>query len=77
MGSTVTLMFVDQVGSTAQLSSLGDARAHTVRQRLFDTLRQSLAAFDGREVDFTGDGLFASFDSAVQATDAGIDMQRW
>ena len=74
--ATRTFLFVDQVGSTEQLTRLGDAVAHQVRRALFDTLRQATAVAGGHEVDFTGDGLFCAFDGAAEAVDAAVAMQQ-
>ena len=76
MASIVTLLFVDQVSSTAQLSRLGDVHAQPIREAMFDALREAAATYGGREVDFTGDGLFVSFDGAAQGADAAIEMQQ-
>ena len=65
--ATVTFLLVDQAGSTSQLATLGDDDAAPVRQRLFELLHSSLADHEGREIDNTGDGLLACFDSAVSA----------
>jgi class 3 adenylate cyclase/WD40 repeat protein len=74
--ATRTFLFVDQVGSTAQLTLLGDAAAHRVRRALFDLLRQATEVAGGQEVDFTGDGLFCAFDGAAEAVDAAVAMQQ-
>src|SRR5688572_11186263 len=74
--ATTTFLFVDQVGSTEQLSRLGDTLAQQVRRALFDLLRESTQVHGGHEVDFTGDGLFCAFDSASDAVDAAVAMQQ-
>jgi class 3 adenylate cyclase len=74
--ATKTFLFVDQVGSTEQLTRLGDAAAQGVRQALFDLLRQATGVAGGQEVDFTGDGLFCAFDGAAEAVDAAVGMQQ-
>ena len=73
---TKTFLFVDQVGSTEQLSRLGDRAGHAVRTALFDLLRQASQLGGGEEVDFTGDGLFCAFEGAAEAVDAAIAMQQ-
>ena len=73
---TKTFLFVDQVGSTEQLTALGDAAAHEVRRALFDLLRQATEVAGGHEVDFTGDGLFCAFDGAADAVAAAVAMQQ-
>jgi class 3 adenylate cyclase/WD40 repeat protein len=74
--ATRTFLFVDQVGSTEQLTLLGDATAHGIRRALFDLLRQATEVAGGQEVDFTGDGLFCAFDGAAEAVDAAVAMQQ-
>src|SRR3954454_16997351 len=74
--ATRTFLFVDQVGSTEQLTLLGDAAAQRVRRALFDLLRQATEVEGGQEVDFTGDGLFCAFDGAAEAVDAAVGMQQ-
>src|SRR5918911_910796 len=73
---TTTFLFVDQVRSTEQLTRLGDKAAHEVRRALFDLLRQATELAGGREVDFTGDGLFCAFGGAADAVDAAVSMQQ-
>jgi class 3 adenylate cyclase/WD40 repeat protein len=74
--ATTTFLFVDQVASTEQLTRLGDEAAQQVRRTLFDLLRQATQVHRGREVDFTGDGLFCAFDGAADAVDAAVAMQQ-
>jgi class 3 adenylate cyclase len=73
---TKTFLFVDQVGSTEQLTALGDHVAHGVRRALFDLLRQATEVAGGHEVDFTGDGLFCAFEGAADAVGAAVTMQQ-
>src|SRR5829696_6180812 len=72
---TVSFLFVDQVGSTAQLRALGDERAAPVRRAMFDIIQSALAALGGTQVDNTGDGVMATFDSAVAAVEAAAAIQ--
>lgn len=72
---TVSFLFVDQVGSTDQLHALGDEAAAPVRRALFETLNSALTAHHGALVDNTGDGLMATFDSAVGAVECAIAIQ--
>jgi class 3 adenylate cyclase len=65
--SLATLLMTDIVESTPTASRLGDARW---RQLLADhdrVVRNQLERFRGRELDTTGDGFFASFESAAAA----------
>jgi DNA-binding SARP family transcriptional activator/pimeloyl-ACP methyl ester carboxylesterase len=62
-----TLLFTDIVASTAKAAELGDRRWHDVLSRHHDVVRAQLARFRGREVDTTGDGMFAVFDGPARA----------
>jgi class 3 adenylate cyclase len=62
-----TLMFVDVVGSTEQAVALGDRRWREVLQQFYAIIRRELAAFRGREVKTTGDGVLATFDGPARA----------
>jgi adenylate cyclase len=73
---TVSFLFVDQVGSTAQLQALGDEGAAPVRRALFDIIQSALVAHGGTLVDNTGDGVLATFDGAVAAVDCAAGIQR-
>jgi len=73
---TVTLLFCDIEGSTRLLQHLGGADyAHVlgVQRRL---LRTAFQAWDGMEVDTTGDGCFTVFKHAASAVAAAVDAQR-
>lgn len=65
--AVVTMLMTDIVGSTATAARLGD---DSWRQRLADhnrVVRQQLERFRGREIDTTGDGFLAIFESAAAA----------
>ena len=65
-----TVLFTDIVDSTAQAAALGD-RAWRARLEQHDAIvRRELARFGGREVNTTGDGFVAAFDSPTQAVRA-------
>jgi class 3 adenylate cyclase/ubiquinone/menaquinone biosynthesis C-methylase UbiE len=74
-GGTISVLFTDIVGSTDLLSRLGDAKWDAARRAHFTVLREVLAAHAGTEVKNTGDGLMATFSSAVDAVDCSIAMQ--
>src|SRR5688500_17544220 len=73
---TVTVLFTDQVGSTAQLERLGPEAADRARRKHFSVLRAALATHGGREVKNLGDGLMVAFPSAASAVAAAVAMQR-
>ncbi len=62
-----TLVFLDVVGSTEKAAELGDRRWQELLAQYRDVVRGRLARFRGREVDATGDGLFATFDGPARA----------
>ena len=72
--STWVALCVDQVGSTAQLSGLGGARAGRVHVALLDVAREAAAERGGEEIEYAGDGLVFAFTSALGALDAAKMM---
>lgn len=62
-----TLLFTDIVGSTTQLTKLGDAGWREVLERHHALVRSELARARGTEVDTAGDGFFAAFDGPARA----------
>ncbi len=71
-----TIMFTDIVGSTEMTSRLGDRLATEIIRAHDSIVRRCLAAFDGREVKHTGDGIMASFPDAMRGVDCAIRIQR-
>jgi class 3 adenylate cyclase len=57
-----TLLFTDIVGSTQRLSELGDRAWRESIDLHNEWSRRRVREFDGRLVEFTGDGMFATFD---------------
>jgi class 3 adenylate cyclase len=76
MGRTVltTLLFTDIVGSTRTLEQVGDDRWRELVLAHNRAIREQLDAYLGREVDATGDGFLAMFDSATAAVRSGQSM---
>jgi class 3 adenylate cyclase len=62
-----TVMFTDVVGSTARAGAIGDRAWADLLSEHHARVRTELRRFGGREVDQSGDGIFASFDSATAA----------
>jgi class 3 adenylate cyclase len=71
-----TLVFTDIVDSTRLAERVGD----TAWNRLMDdhnlAVRRALEQYRGREVDTTGDGVFAMFDGAERAVRAALAIRR-
>lgn len=63
----VTLLLTDIVDSTVVAARLGDATWRELLGRHYEAVRGDLERFRGREVDTTGDGLLAWFDSPARA----------
>ena len=72
----VTILFTDMQSSTANRQQLGDAKAQELLRTHNRIVRQALAANGGAEIKHTGDGIMASFISAVGALDCAIAIQR-
>jgi class 3 adenylate cyclase len=71
-----TILFTDIVDSTTLTQSMGDEAAMSFLQ-IHDTIvRDALADSGGREVKHTGDGIMASFVSAVAAVKCASRIQR-
>ena len=73
---TATVLFTDLVGSTELMAGMGDAAFDRLRGQHFAMLRQAIAAHGGIEVKNTGDGVLATFPSAVAAVAAAVAMQQ-
>ena len=71
-----TILFTDRESSTALTQRLGDEGAQELPRGHNEAVRSALAAHDGREVKHTGDGIMASFPSAVCAVEASLVIQR-
>ncbi len=74
-GGTISILFTDIVGSTDLLTRLGDAKWEAVRRLHFTSLREVLSEHFGIEVKNTGDGLMATFQSAVDAIECSLAIQ--
>lgn len=62
-----TILFIDIVSSTVQVSALGDARWREFLDRFDSAVRRQLVRFRGVEVNTTGDGFVATFDGPARA----------
>jgi pimeloyl-ACP methyl ester carboxylesterase len=66
-----TILFCDIVHSTDLVSELGDRRWHDLLDASYAMIRRQLDRFWGREINTTGDGLFATFDGPARAIRCG------
>ncbi len=74
-----TLLFTDIVGSTEQVTKLGDRRWKELLEHHNALVRRELERHRGRELQTTGDGFFATFDSptlAIRCAAAARDAVR-
>ncbi len=71
-----TILFTDLEGSTALTQRLGDEGAQELLRGHNAAVRAALNEHGGHEVKHTGDGIMASFPSAVSAVTAALQMQR-
>jgi class 3 adenylate cyclase len=62
-----TLLLTDLIDSTVQAARLGDSAWRDLLGRHYEGVRAELQQYRGREVDTTGDGLLAWFDSPARA----------
>jgi class 3 adenylate cyclase len=67
----VTVLFTDIVGSTERAAAEGDRRWRELLDAHNDAVRRELGRFRGREVDTTGDAVFAVFDGPARAIRCG------
>ncbi|MDQ1545524.1 MAG: hypothetical protein QOH69_428 [Actinomycetota bacterium] len=67
-----TVLFTDIVGSTERAAAAGDALWRRQLDRHDDIVRSQLERFGGREVNTTGDGFLAVFDSPSRAVRAAV-----
>jgi class 3 adenylate cyclase len=70
------LMFTDLAGSTSLVEAIGDAAWNQLSVWLDGEMRRTFSEHGGREVDHAGDGFFVVFDSAREAVDSAIAIQR-
>jgi class 3 adenylate cyclase len=73
---TKTFMFTDIVTSTDLVGLIGDDAWADLLKWHDRELRSAFANHRGEEVNHTGDGFFAAFESAGDAIDCGVDIQR-
>jgi class 3 adenylate cyclase len=69
-----TVLFTDIVDSTATLARVGDEAWRNLLDEHNRRMRDQLNQYRGREVDTTGDGFLAVFDSASRAVRCGLAM---
>lgn len=71
-----TLMFTDLSGSTSLVEAIGDEAWRNLSAWLDNEMRTLFVEHHGREVDHAGDGFFVAFDSATDAVECAMTIQR-
>jgi class 3 adenylate cyclase/tetratricopeptide (TPR) repeat protein len=79
---TVTVLFVDAVGSTPLAEKLGEEEMYSLMREALSRMSEAVHAYEGHVATFTGDGMMALFgapiaheDSARRAIAAALRMQ--
>jgi class 3 adenylate cyclase len=71
-----TLLFTDIVGSTEVAALVGDGAWRDLLSRTFESVREELERFGGREVKTTGDGMLVVFDGSARALQCAAALRR-
>jgi PAS domain S-box-containing protein len=71
-----TILFTDLVGSTELMQRVGDRRAQSLFQQHSEFLRDNVVALGGDLVEWTGDGVMATFSAASDALHCAIAVQQ-
>jgi pimeloyl-ACP methyl ester carboxylesterase len=69
-----TVLFTDLVGSTEQVTQMGDRRWRELVERHHAAVRGELARFRGREIDTAGDGFLVAFDGPARAIRCALSI---
>ncbi|HJM89961.1 MAG TPA: hypothetical protein QF624_10130 [Dehalococcoidia bacterium] len=75
-GAFQPILCTDLESSTAFTQCVGDEAAQEVQRGRKNAVRGALGSNDDRAVKHTGDGIMASFPSAVSAVEASLAIQR-
>ncbi len=75
-GGLVTILFTDIESSTALRQRLGDAKVQELVRAHNAVVRDALKTHSGSEIKHTGDGIMASFPSALGALECAVAIQR-
>lgn len=71
-----TILFTDLVGSTQMLAQVGDQAWRDRLAEYHALVRRAIERHRGREVQTTGDGILATFDSPAHAVYCALDTAR-
>jgi len=70
-----TILFGDIVGSTEKVAAIGDARWRELLLDYQARVGRELARYDGRAIDWAGDGILASFEGPARAVRAACAIR--
>ena len=71
----VAIMFIDMVGYTSLMQS-DEEKARNLVQKQRDLLKPLVEKHDGTVLQYVGDGTFCMFNSAIEAVNAAMEIQR-
>ena len=71
----VAIMFTDMVGYTSLMQS-DEEKARNLVQKQRDLLKPLVEKHDGTVLQYVGDGTFCMFNSAIEAVNAAMEIQR-
>lgn len=74
MRQLVAILFVDMIGYTALMQD-NEQNARIKRQRLKVVLESTITRFNGKILQYYGDGSLSIFNSAIDGVQCAIDMQ--
>jgi class 3 adenylate cyclase len=74
--AVLTMLMTDIVGSTELAGRLGDTAWRQVLADHNRVVRSVISQFDGREINTTGDGFLATFDSAAGALRSAVSARQ-
>lgn len=69
------IMFADMTGYTAMMQE-DEQRAKILRDRQRQTLEKFIPGHNGKIIQYFGDGTLSIFDSAINAVDAAVEIQK-
>ena len=69
------IMFTDMKGSTALMQE-DEYKAKTLRNRLLDILSKTIPLYNGKIIQYYGDGSLSIFHSAIDAVKCSIEIQK-
>jgi class 3 adenylate cyclase/dihydrofolate reductase len=71
----VSILFTDVVDSTGRVAAMGDRAWKRLLDRHHEVVRAEVARWEGRNLEFTGDGTMAVFDAPTRALRCAFGLQ--